>query len=422
MAKFKDLDLKLDTSEKISFGDVFNANLTYTTLSGYNTPSGVIPIVPASPEFVVDVPVAGERATKPYHLVRYDQLADAISEVNPLDWQESVINFTTAPPVASGIGERWLVASAGTSGVFVGHENEIAVWDGNGWVFTSPNEGFTLRVEELNQFWTFDGTSWGLFAATVDHSALSGLDGDDHEQYVLVDGSRGFTGTVSGINPILPSDLATKFYVDTVSGSLQTQLDSLGTTLSGNYVTLDTAQIIVGDKVFDNNLTTFLGDVFFNGIDITMSGTTLNTQNSVVFNFNDNSSIFFNAGSITTFSGVTAFETTPVFNAGLTISSGTILTLDGVTLSGTFIDPNKKWGRIPVINGARDQAVTFDTPWPDDDYTVVATLTNEIDTKPSIYSTIQGVKTGAGFTTHFSGKIDSSNFVLEWFAFRGQSH
>ena len=52
-------------------------------------------------------------------------------------------------------------------------------------------------------------------------------------------------------------------------------------------------------------------------------------------------------------------------------------------------------------------------------HTIVATLTNEVDSPPSIYSTIQGVKTAGGFTTHFSGKIDSANFILEWIAFYG---
>jgi hypothetical protein len=673
MAKFKDLDLRLNSGEKTIFGDGLEASFTYTTISGYNTPSGVIGVTPID-EFVVSVPIAGEQATKPYHLVRYDQLADAMSEVNPLDWQESVINFATAPPVASGTGERWLVAETGTSGDFVGHENEIATWNGTAWVFTPPNEGFTLRVEELNEFYTYDGAEWGLFAATVDHSALSGLDGDDHEQYILVDGSRGFTGTVSGVTPVDDSDLATKGYIDDIVTGL-TGGEGAVVTISGN-------QTITGDKVFDNNLTTFLGDVFFDGINITMSGTTLNTQSNATFNFdststtnnagttnyqstaevnyesgseinhesgseenhesgstdtyhpgseltfsgtnidvatgttvnfedgstvthedgstdtyelgselvhesgsnethesgsndtydagstltingdatvssgtltfgngseivhengstetyengsetihesgsndtyndganltfsgsnitsdgdttwnfnddsvinyNDNTVVTFASGtqniyeggsttvfednsvvtysgaevtyegdsnityggdttttyednsvinnngdtfygdtsnttfvdgSTVTFSGTTVFESTPVFNEGLTIASGTTLNLEGVTVSGTFINPNQKWGRVAVIDNARSQAVTFDTPWADDDYVVVATLTNEVDATPSIYSTIQGVKTGAGFTTHFSGKIDSGDFMLEWIAFYGQ--
>ena len=38
---------------------------------------------------------------------------------------------------------------------------------------------------------------------------------DDHTIYPKVDGSRGFTATVSGVDPVDSDDLATKNYVDT---------------------------------------------------------------------------------------------------------------------------------------------------------------------------------------------------------------
>lgn len=47
-----------------------------------------------------------------------------------------------------------------------------------------------------------------------DHGNLYGLADDDHTQYMRVDGFRGFTNTVSGVTPVLGSDLATKDYVD----------------------------------------------------------------------------------------------------------------------------------------------------------------------------------------------------------------
>ena len=51
---------------------------------------------------------------------------------------------------------------------------------------------------------------------TSDHGGLSGLGDDDHTQYILTDGMRGFTNTVSGIAPVDDSDLATKAYVDSL--------------------------------------------------------------------------------------------------------------------------------------------------------------------------------------------------------------
>lgn len=46
----------------------------------------------------------------------------------------------------------------------------------------------------------------------TDHGALTGLADDDHTQYIKVDGSRGFTGRVSGIYPTQNLHLATVSY------------------------------------------------------------------------------------------------------------------------------------------------------------------------------------------------------------------
>ncbi|GAH02787.1 unnamed protein product, partial [marine sediment metagenome] len=48
----------------------------------------------------------------------------------------------------------------------------------------------------------------------TDHGLLTGLGDDDHTQYVPTDASRGFTSTVSGIDPVEDYHLATKTYVD----------------------------------------------------------------------------------------------------------------------------------------------------------------------------------------------------------------
>ena len=50
---------------------------------------------------------------------------------------------------------------------------------------------------------------------TTDHGALTGLTDDDHPQHPLADGTRGFSSTVSGTDPVSSDDLATKNYVDT---------------------------------------------------------------------------------------------------------------------------------------------------------------------------------------------------------------
>ena len=68
----------------------------------------------------------------------------------------------------------------------------------------------------------------GSGGGTTNHSLLSNLSADDHPQYSLVDGTRGFLGTVSGVDPVDSGDLTTKNYVDseisTVSGSVPNAL------------------------------------------------------------------------------------------------------------------------------------------------------------------------------------------------------
>ena len=51
-------------------------------------------------------------------------------------------------------------------------------------------------------------------AIITDHGGLSGLSDDDHTIYSKADGTRAFTGTVSGVTPTSTAHLATKGYVD----------------------------------------------------------------------------------------------------------------------------------------------------------------------------------------------------------------
>ena len=52
-------------------------------------------------------------------------------------------------------------------------------------------------------------------AGATDHGTLTGLSDDDHTQYSLADGTRAFSGTVSGVAPTADAHLTTKAYVDT---------------------------------------------------------------------------------------------------------------------------------------------------------------------------------------------------------------
>ena len=55
------------------------------------------------------------------------------------------------------------------------------------------------------------------------HQDLDGLSNDEHPQYVLADGTRAFTGTVSGIAGTLSTHLVTKGQLDAVIAGLDWQ-------------------------------------------------------------------------------------------------------------------------------------------------------------------------------------------------------
>ncbi len=59
---------------------------------------------------------------------------------------------------------------------------------------------------------------FGPGSGVSDHGGLAGLLDDDHIIYILVDGTRDFTGVVKGVTPTLTAHLATKGYSDVQDG------------------------------------------------------------------------------------------------------------------------------------------------------------------------------------------------------------
>lgn len=95
--------------------------------------------------------------------------------IQGLDWQASVFDRDlTAPPGSPTTGDRYIVA-AGATGAWATHDNKIAEWDGAAWVFTTPNEGYSVRVEDENLQLVHNGTAWvGLGAGVVIDDLVSG--------------------------------------------------------------------------------------------------------------------------------------------------------------------------------------------------------------------------------------------------------
>lgn len=77
-------------------------------------------------------------------------------------YRDPVINQVATPPVSPTNGDRYLVASSGATGDFVGNENSIAVWnDGTtSWEYTTASAGNFLynSTDQVNVL--FNGTKW----------------------------------------------------------------------------------------------------------------------------------------------------------------------------------------------------------------------------------------------------------------------
>jgi len=68
----------------------------------------------------------------------------------------------------------------------------------------------------------------------TDHGYLTGKDDDDHTQYIRTDGFRGFTATVSGVEPVLPNDLMTKKYFEDILTGTSSGTEQVGNILFGS--------------------------------------------------------------------------------------------------------------------------------------------------------------------------------------------
>ena len=105
------------------------------------------------------------------------------------------------------------------------NENGSFIVEGATNNYTAPTD-FTSLVDTPD---TYSGsenlytrvTTTGIVFDTVDHSELGGLVGDDHQQYVPTDGSRGFTSTVSGVSASEPGHLVTYEQLQNTEEDLQ---------------------------------------------------------------------------------------------------------------------------------------------------------------------------------------------------------
>ncbi len=104
------------------------------------------------------------------------------SLVNGADWQESVKDELADPPTSPSSGDRYLVIATAT-GDWTGHEDDIAEYNGSSWDFTSPNDGMSVWIEDVDKLKVYNGSAWVTFGSTISHNNTSDLQGGTSGEY-----------------------------------------------------------------------------------------------------------------------------------------------------------------------------------------------------------------------------------------------
>lgn len=201
--------------------------------------------------------ISNNNATNNNHLVRLDQMNSAIAG---LDWQDSVIDKDlTTPPAGPIADDRYIISSVAT-GDWLTHEDEIAQWNGSSWDFLTPNEGWTVWVEDQDTNFTYNGTLWVEFGSTVSHNNTTGLQGGSPSEYYHLTSAQ---------------------YNDLTNGGDSTShthtfasLTSKPTTISGFGITDAYTKVEADGKYLLNTTDTLTGN-------LTVTGDLINTGNII---------------------------------------------------------------------------------------------------------------------------------------------
>lgn len=114
----------------------------------------------------------------------------------------------TAPPASPTNGARYIVGS-GATGVWAGHDGQLAAYQDGAWIFYAPQEGWLAWVADENALIAWDGTAWIV--------AGSGGGGSSISLNPATGGLIGVNATADATNRLAVKTNATLFSHDDVT-------------------------------------------------------------------------------------------------------------------------------------------------------------------------------------------------------------
>jgi len=248
--------------------------------------------------------------------------------------------------------------------------------------------------------------------------------------------TQGEVTTISGdIVAQIPTDYYTQSEVTTISGDIVAQiitdhndlLNIQGGTVDEYYHLTNTQHLVltssggIGDAstehIHDDRYFTESEIITISGDIIAQNHLRLHDMTSTLDHQAGEWAVFYSNGS----NNVAEIE------LALT-ASGTVLQSNGPGAAPSFesdfysqsevnqlIGQNKS-GREPIGSKDTGTSVSFAAAFPTDEYSVFVSLENTVDSPSSEYVITIDDKTASGFSVHYSGKIDSNNYYLNWHA------
>jgi hypothetical protein len=117
-------------------------------------------------------------------------------------WQPPVKSILSIEPLTPLRGDRYIIGPSASGTTWAGNDNKIATCSdaiGPTWLIDAPSKGWQAMVENLTEYYYFDGTTW-LPTISIGKSGYSGYSG--------ISGFSGSPGTLIGITYYTDDQLA----------------------------------------------------------------------------------------------------------------------------------------------------------------------------------------------------------------------